>query len=244
MERQMKTEEKPKRKVLFFTGAGVSEESGIPTFRDRLGLWNISDPNEVASKNAWRENRERVLDFHNRLRKMVLESVPNTAHEQIAEMEKHFEVSIVTQNVDDLHERAGSTFVIHLHGSIMEARSTLNPSLVFPWRRDILIGNKCMRGSQLRPNVVWFGEELNEDLVEDCISKIRECDVLVVVGTSLSVYPANSLLDYLDSHKKLILLDPNAESIDVDKKFNVTRISKKAMDGISDVRKLLGEAHH
>ena len=205
-------------KIVFFTGAGVSEESGIPTFRDRMGLWNITNPEEIASKSAWRDNRQEVLRFHNNMRRTVIESQPNEAHRLIASLQENYDVLVITQNVDDLHERAGSKNVIHVHGKILESRSTVNPNLVYPCLDDIHIGDKCDKGSQLRPNVIWFNEDLNEKEMEYCIEKVRECDCLVVVGTSLSVFPANQLITYVSRESELVIIDPNAQSVEVNRR--------------------------
>jgi NAD-dependent deacetylase len=205
-------------KIVFFTGAGVSEESGIPTFRDRMGLWNISNPEEIASKNAWRDNRQEVLRFHNNMRRTVIESQPNEAHRLIASLQENYDVLVITQNVDDLHERAGSKNVIHVHGKILESRSTVNPNLVYPCLGDIHMGDRCERGSQLRPNVIWFNEDLNEKEMEFCIEKVRECDCLVVVGTSLSVFPANQLITYVSRESELVIIDPNAQIFEVNRR--------------------------
>jgi NAD-dependent deacetylase len=205
-------------KIVFFTGAGVSEESGIPTFRDRLGMWNIENPEDVASKGAWRNNKQEVLEFHNIMRRTVIKSQPNEAHRLIASLQENYNVLVITQNVDDLHERAGSKNVIHVHGKILESRSTVNPNLVYPCLGDINIGDRCERGSQLRPNVIWFNEDLNEKEMEFCIEKVRECDCLVVVGTSLSVFPANQLITYVSRESELVIIDPNAQIFEVSRR--------------------------
>jgi NAD-dependent deacetylase len=219
------------KKLIFFSGAGVSEESGIPTFRDRLGLWDISDPEDVASKRAWKDNREEVLEFHNKMRSKVLESSPNQAHNLIAQPENDYDVLIITQNVDDLHERAGSRKVIHVHGKILESRSTVNPKLVYPCFEDINIGDKCEKNSQLRPNVIWFNEDLNENELKFCIDQVKDCDYLVVIGTSLSVYPANQLINYISDEAELVIIDPNAESFEI-RRRNITVIPTIASEGM------------
>lgn len=200
------------QKVVVLTGAGVSQESGIPTFRDANGLWEGHRVEDVASPEGWQRNPEVVLDFYNQRRKNAREVKPNRGHEIIAELQNHFDVVVVTQNVDDLHERAGSKHVIHLHGSLFEARSTVDESLVYPisgW--ELNIGDKCEKGSQLRPNIVWFGEMV--PLIEVAARHAREADVFLVVGTSMLVYPAAGLIDYVSYDAIKYVVDPNVPSI-------------------------------
>jgi NAD-dependent deacetylase len=196
-------------KVVFFTGSGVSQESDIPTFRERNALWENYDPEIVASIASWRTNKEEMLHFHNEFRRLVLEKEPNAAHHFIAELQENHEVVVITQNVDDLHERAGSRNVIHLHGNLFEARSTLNPNLIYPCLEDINIGDRCEKGSQLRPNVVWFGENLNEHVLRETEAHIRACKLLVIIGTSLAVYPASDMPNLVDDDCRIIVVDPN-----------------------------------
>ena len=182
-----------KPKIIVFTGAGVSQESGIQTFRGlKDGLWHNYKVEEVAHIDAWKKDREKVLDFYNmRKREMSGNVQPNLAHKLIAELEKDYEVVVVTQNVDNLHEMAGSTNVIHLHGRMDQKRSSLDKNLVYEWGdEDIKIGDKCEKGSQLRPNVVWFGEGLNEDFINDALWECRNADACIIIGTSMQVYPA------------------------------------------------------
>jgi NAD-dependent deacetylase len=219
-------------KLVFFTGSGISQESGIPTFRDRFGIWKEIDPMDVAHKNAWKTNKSLVLEFHNRLRRMTLSAQPNDAHRLIAQLELKHEILIVTQNVDDLHERAGSTNVTHLHGNIMESRSTLNPNLTYSCLEDLNIGDRCERGSQLRPNVVWFGEEINIKAFNFILQEIKECDFLVIIGTSLEVSPANELVK--SSDVSIIVIDPNPP-IDIVNKRNIHIIQKRATDGVREL---------
>lgn len=200
------------QKVVVLTGAGVSQESGIPTFRDANGLWEGYRVEDVASPEGWQRNPEVVLDFYNQRRKNAREVKPNRGHEIIAELQNHFDVVVVTQNVDDLHERAGSKHVIHLHGSLFEARSTVDESLVYPisgW--ELNIGDKCEKGSQLRPNIVWFGEMV--PLIEVAARHAREADFFLVVGTSMLVYPAAGLIDYVSYDAIKYVVDPNVPSI-------------------------------
>lgn len=183
-----------KKKILIFTGAGVSAESGVATFRTGDdGLWYNHRVEDVATPDGWRRDREKVLNFYNMRRDQMKDVEPNLAHKIIADLEKDFDVTVVTQNVDDLHERAGSTNIIHLHGELKKVRSTLNPSLVYDWTEDCNIGDKCEKGSQLRPHIVWFGENLDPDFVDMATEAAKECDVCIVVGTSMKVSPANTI---------------------------------------------------
>lgn len=195
------------RKLVVFTGAGVSAESGIRTFRDSGGLWEEYSIEEVATPTAWQRDREKVLHFYNLRRHQVIESVPNAAHLSLAALEGYFDVHIVTQNIDDLHERAGSTHVLHLHGEIRKSRSTLDPKLVYPIDGgDLNPGDRCEKGSQLRPHIVWFGEPV--PAMEEAISIVSAADIFLVIGTSLEVYPAASLIDYAKDEALCFLVDP------------------------------------
>lgn len=183
-----------KKKVLVFTGAGVSAESGVETFRtDENGLWYKHKVEDVATFNGWRKDREKVLNFYNERRNQLKTVEPNLAHKIIADLEKDFDVTVVTQNVDNLHERAGSTNVVHLHGELTKVRSTLDPSLVYDWEDDVNIGDKCEKGSQLRPHIVWFGEGLDSDNIDKATEAAKNCDFCVIVGTSMQVSPANEI---------------------------------------------------
>lgn len=184
------------KKLVVLTGAGISAESGLATFRDAGGLWEGYRVEDVATPEAWRRDPALVLDFYNQRRRNAREAIPNRAHQVLAELENQYEVTIVTQNVDDLHERAGSSRVIHLHGSLFEARSTRNPKLIYPIAgTELNIGDVCAWGSQLRPNIVWFGEAV--PLMDTAVELASEADLFVVVGTSLVVYPAAGLIDYV-----------------------------------------------
>lgn len=195
------------KKLVVFTGAGVSAESGIRTFRDSGGLWEEYSIDEVATPSAWERNREKVLHFYNLRRRQVIEALPNAAHISLASLEKYFEVMIVTQNIDDLHERAGSTRVLHLHGEIRKSRSTLNPGLVYPIEgSELNPGDRCEKGSQLRPHIVWFGEAVPK--MEEAIAIVSSADIFLVIGTSLEVYPAASLIDYPPDDALCLLIDP------------------------------------
>jgi len=198
------------KKVVVLSGAGVSAESGIPTFRDAGGLWEGYEVEDVASPEGWERNKELVLDFYNARRKAAKGASPNEAHQLIAKLESSFKVTVVTQNIDNLHERAGSSQVIHLHGSIFQARSTYDPRLIYPIEEDIHIGDKCEKGSQLRPNVVWFGEMV--PMMEPAIREVQSADIMIVIGTSLLVYPAAGLLHYASTIPKFII-DPNMPAV-------------------------------
>jgi NAD-dependent deacetylase len=224
------------KKLVALTGAGISAESGIATFRDAGGLWEGYRVEDVATPEAWRKDPALVLDFYNQRRKKALAVKPNRGHEILAELEKHFNVTVVTQNVDNLHERAGSSNVLHLHGSLFESRSTLNPKLIYPIKgSELNIGDKCERGSQLRPNIVWFGEAVPMmDVAGDIAAG---ADVFLIVGTSMVVYPAAGLIDYVPAHVKKYVVDPKKpEMLHVP---NLEFIIDKASTGMERVRQLL-----
>jgi NAD-dependent deacetylase len=225
-----------KKKLVVLTGAGVSAESGIRTFRDSNGLWEDHDIMEVASPEGWRKNRALVLDFYNKRRKQARDCQPNDAHFALARLEKYFEVQIITQNVDDLHERAGSTKVLHLHGELSKAQSSLDPKLVYTldhW--EIKEGDKCEKGSQLRPFIVWFGEAV--PMMEPAIYHSAKADVFLVLGTSMQVYPAASLIDYVPKTAKKFLIDPQVPDFQLSKDVHV--IQEKATVGMQILEKLL-----
>lgn len=196
-----------KKHIVVLTGAGVSAESGIKTFRDSNGLWEGYDVMEVASPMGWQNNPELVLDFYNQRRKQLFEVQPNEAHRGLKKLEEKYEVSIITQNVDNLHERAGSKHIIHLHGELLKVRSEQNERLVYDWKKDLKLGDKAEDGKQLRPHIVWFGEPVPK--LTEAIACVESADLLLVVGTSLQVYPAASLLDYLPAGKDIYLIDPH-----------------------------------
>lgn len=196
-----------RKKIVVFTGAGMSAESGIKTFRDSGGLWEEFKIEEVATPEAWQKNPKLVLKFYNERRKQVKQAKPNRGHLILAELEKDFDIQIITQNIDDLHERAGSTNVLHLHGQIMKTQSSLDPGLIYSMEKDeIHFGEKCEKGSQLRPHIVWFGEMVPE--MENAISLMGEADIFITVGTSLVVYPAAGLIHYAPSKSIKYLVDP------------------------------------
>ena len=196
------------KKLVVLTGAGISAESGISTFRDSGGLWEQYDVMEVASIEGWRKNPQLVQRFYNDRRKQLAEVVPNAAHRILAELEKDFEVTVVTQNVDNLHERAGSTNIIHLHGELTKARSSINPDLIVDiGYRPIEWGEKATDGSQLRPHIVWFGEAV--PMIEKAADAVALADILLIIGTSLNVYPAAGLVGYANRKAEIYLIDPN-----------------------------------
>lgn len=220
------------KKVVILSGAGISAESGISTFRDANGLWEGHDIMEVASPNGWESNKELVLDFYNQRRKAGINAKPNAAHNYVAKLEDHFDVTVVTQNVDNLHEKAGSSKIIHLHGELFKSQSTLDPSLVYDlngW--ELKLGDTCEKGSQLRPYIVWFGEAV--PLMEDAIAAVEKADFLIVIGTSLLVYPAAGLLDYTPFACKTYIIDPNMPT--VTKQPNFSFYEEKATTGMEKV---------
>ncbi|MBT8320874.1 MAG: NAD-dependent deacylase [Eudoraea sp.] len=194
------------KKVVILTGAGMSADSGLKTFRDENGLWEGHDVMEVASPHGFARNPQLVLEFYNQRRRQLLSAIPNEGHKALALLEAHYEVTIVTQNIDDLHERAGSSRVIHLHGELFKVRSTGNPSLIMDWKKDINVGSKCPEGHQLRPHIVWFGEEV--PLLTMAAGITQMADVLLIIGTSLQVYPAAGLIHYAPQGVPMYLVDP------------------------------------
>jgi len=225
------------KNLVVLSGAGMSAESGIRTFRDQGGLWEEYDIMEVASIQGWRKNPELMLQFYNKRRKELIDAKPNEGHIGLAELEKDFNVKIITQNIDNLHERAGSTSVLHLHGELMKARSTKDPSLVYTldhW--EMKMGDKCEKGSQLRPHIVWFGEEV--PAMEDAIPIIESADYLCVIGTSLNVYPAAGLIHYALKNIPVFLIDPNPPDA---LPRGVKVIAKGAGEGVGILRKQLAE---
>jgi NAD-dependent deacetylase len=224
-----------KKKLVVLTGAGISAESGLKTFRDSDGLWEGYDLNEVATPGAWRRNPSLVLEFYNMRRQNVLEAKPNPAHVGLAELEEHFDVQIITQNIDDLHERAGSSKILHLHGEILKMRSEFDESLVYPIDKNINIGDLADDGAQLRPNIVWFEEPV--PLISEAVTLVRHSDIFVVIGTSLAVYPAAGLVDYAPWPIPKFILDkkiPGTSSL-----YNLKKIENSAAAGIEELKKQL-----
>lgn len=196
------------KKLVVLTGSGISSESGLKTFRDSGGLWENYDVMEVASYAGWIKNMELVLRFYNERRVQLKNAVPNAAHLGLVELEKHFDVRIITQNVDNLHEKAGSTHVLHLHGILTQARSSTDPDLIYDIGYEpIYLGDTCEKGSQLRPNIVWFGEAV--PAIEQAAILASEADIFIVIGTSMVVYPAAGLIDYVSKDTPVFLIDPN-----------------------------------
>jgi NAD-dependent deacetylase len=224
-----------KKHIVVLTGAGISAESGLKTFRDSDGLWNGYDVYEVASPQGWNKNPKLVLDFYNDRRNDVAAAHPNAAHIGLAELEKDFNVTIITQNIDDLHERAGSTKVVHLHGQIFLMRSVKDESTIYPITGNIELGDMASDGSQLRPHIVWFGEAV--PMMEKAVSIMNDCDYFVVVGTSLQVYPAASLLQYAPPYLPKFIIDKKIPAISSSP--NLTFIEKPATEGVAALRKIL-----
>ena len=228
-----------KKKILFFTGAGVDKESGVETFRDSQdGLWNNNKIEDVATPDGWRRDREKVLNFYNARRAQLKTIEPNLAHKIIADLEKDFDVTVVTQNVTNLHERAGSTNIIHLHGELTKVRSTLDPNLIYDWTEDCNVGDKCEKGSQLRPHIVWFSENLNPKLIERSEYVAQECDVCVIVGTSMQVAPANQIPFLTKPNTLIYVVDPSDMDFYVDKQRRpfLTHIQEVASVGMEKVK--------
>ena len=224
------------KNIVVLTGAGISAESGIKTFRDADGLWEGHDIMEVASPQGFYKNPELVLDFYNQRRKQLLSVQPNNGHLNLKKLENDFNVQIITQNVDNLHEQAKSNNVIHLHGELLKVRSTANPNLVYNWKTDLVLGDLCEEKSQLRPHIVWFGEDV--PLLEKAAEITLQADILVIIGTSMQVYPAASLINYTKPNIPIYFIDPNP-SITEDQYQNLTIIKNVASAGTDKLLELL-----
>ena len=224
-----------KKKLVVLTGAGISAESGLKTFRDSDGLWEGYNIEDVATPRAWRRNPQLVLDFYNIRRKGVIEAQPNAAHIGLAALETQYDVQIVTQNIDDLHERAGSTKVLHLHGEILKMRSERNEGLVYPITGDIKLGDTADDGAQLRPHIVWFEEVV--PMIQYAVPLMYDADIFVLIGTSLVVYPAAGLVDYVRDEVPKYVIDRRIPS--VGHFSNVICIEKPATEGIVELTRLL-----
>ena len=224
------------KKIVVLTGAGISAESGLKTFRDSDGLWEGYNIHDVATPEAWERNPELVQQFYNERREQVLSAKPNRGHEILAELENHFDVEIITQNIDDLHERAGSTRVTHLHGIITKSQSYKNPNLTYPIKgTEIKMGECCELGSQLRPHVVWFGESV--PMIELAAEICKKADIFVLIGTSLAVYPAAGLLDFVPAAVPKYVIDPVIPNI---RRYqNIIPIEKGAVNGITELLHVL-----
>jgi NAD-dependent deacetylase len=221
------------KKIVVLSGAGISAESGIKTFRDADGLWEGHDIMEVASPIGWNKNPTLVLDFYNKRRAQLLTVQPNKAHEILAELEKQFNIHIITQNVDDLHERAGSSSILHLHGELLKVRSVLNEKNIIHWKTDLNLGDCDDKGNQLRPHIVWFGEAV--PLIEKAIEIVETADILIIIGTSLQVYPAAGLMNYVNQNVPVYYIDPKPASIyDLPNKLKVLPLS--AVEGMKIVK--------
>jgi NAD-dependent deacetylase len=220
--------------IVVLTGAGMSAESGVKTFRDHDGLWEGHDVMKVASPEGFRANPELVLDFYNQRRRQLKTVEPNQAHKDLAHLENYFKVTIITQNVDDLHERAGSTDVVHLHGELLKIRSTGNPSDIRVWTEDLNLGDTCEKGYQLRPHIVWYGEDV--PMIETAVKICYAADILLIIGTSMQVYPAASLINYVQPDTKIFYIDPKPA---IASGGNIKVIAKTATEGMKDLYELL-----
>ena len=224
------------KNIVVLTGAGISAESGIKTFRDADGLWEGHDIMEVASPQGFYKNPELVLDFYNQRRKQLLSVQPNNGHLNLKKLENDFNVQIITQNVDNLHEQAKSNNVIHLHGELLKVRSTANPNLVYNWKTDLVLGDLCEEKSQLRPHIVWFGEDV--PLLEKAAEITLQADILVIIGTSMQVYPAASLINYTKPNIPIYFIDPKP-SVSENQFNNLTIIKDVASSGTDKLLELL-----
>ena len=217
------------KKIVVLTGAGMSADSGIRTFRDANGLWEDHDVMEVASPHGFARDPALVLDFYNQRRRQLLEVVPNAGHKMLVELEQHFNVTIITQNIDDLHERAGSSDVLHLHGELLKVRSTGDETMVLDWKKDLTLGETCPKGYQLRPHIVWFGEEV--PLLSEAAQITVTADILIIIGTSMQVYPAAGILNYARQGTPIYFIDPKP-SINASDFENLTIIQSTAAKGV------------
>lgn len=218
----------------------MSAESGIKTFRDAGGLWEGHDVMKVASPEGWRKDQALVLDFYNQRRRQLKEVAPNAAHHSLVELEERYDVSIITQNIDDLHERAGSRKIIHLHGELLKARSTRDPSLIYEWPEDIKPGDTCELGSQLRPHIVWFGEAV--PMIEPAAIETMTADAVIIVGTSMQVYPAAGLVGFAEQAERIYYVDPKpAINYELSRAASLSVIAEPATTGVPKVVKELLE---
>jgi len=220
--------------ISILTGAGISAESGVKTFRDHDGLWEGHDVMQVATPEGFKQNPELVLDFYNKRRQQLKTVSPNHAHKRLVDLEKQFNVDIITQNVDDLHERAGSSKVTHLHGELMKVRSVSDESLIYDWTEDLKLGDVNDKNHQLRPHVVWFGEAV--PMIEKAIQILQKTDIIIIVGTSMQVYPAAGLIDFAPENTPIYFIDPNP-SIHPSKHIHV--LAENATTGVEKVVKRL-----
>ena len=223
-----------KKRIVVLTGAGISAESGIKTFRDAGGLWEGHDVMEVASPQGWKKNRPLVMDFYNQRRAQLHEVEPNAGHLALVELEQKATVHIITQNVDDLHERAGSSNIVHLHGELLKVRSERNEKLVYDWKKDLTEDDRCEDGFPLRPHIVWFGEQVpNLPIAADLV---RAADVIIVIGTSMQVYPAASLVGFGKPQTPIIYIDPKPQlNYEMEQATNLVTIPEVATTGVRKV---------
>lgn len=224
------------KKIVVLTGAGISAESGLQTFRDANGLWEGHNIMEVASPIGWKKNKSLVLDFYNKRRAQLLTVKPNYGHKGLVDLETNFNVHIITQNVDDLHERAGSKNVLHLHGELLKVRSTKNSSLVYNWTSELTIADVCEENAPLRPHIVWFGEAV--PMLDKAIEITSKADILIIIGTSMQVYPAANLINYVSSKTPIYFIDPKPR-IEKNAFQNLTIIPEKASVGVKNIVNLL-----
>lgn len=225
-----------KKKLVVLSGAGISVESGIQTFRDSDGLWEGHNVNDVATPEGFNRNPELVLDFYNQRRKQLHTVIPNSGHEIIAALEQDFDVQIITQNVDNLHEKAGSTNVLYLHGELLKVRSTANKNYILDWNEDLVLGDFDDKGNQLRPHIVWFGEDV--PALEEAVSIVQNADILIIIGTSLQVYPAAGLMNFANENIPVYYIDPKpAEIYDLPNKIKI--IATTGSKGMKIVEKEL-----
>jgi NAD-dependent deacetylase len=222
------------KKIVILTGAGISAESGLQTFRDAGGLWEGHNVYDVATPEAWERNPQLVLDFYNERRRKMREAKPNEGHKALVELEGKYRVTIVTQNVDDLHERAGSKHIIHLHGELLKSRSSIYPDIIYPCLNDIEPGDVCERGAQLRPHIVWFGEMV--PMIEPAAEAVSQADILIIVGTSMQVYPAAGLAGYARPHTPIYYVDPKPSiNHELARSADVRVVAEKASTGVRKV---------
>jgi len=227
------------KRIVVLTGAGISAESGLKTFRDADGLWEGHDVMAVASPQGWAKNPGLVLEFYNQRRRQLKNAWPNAAHLALAKLEEKFHVNIVTQNVDNLHEKAGSSKVLHLHGELFKVRSTVDENYILDWEEDLCEGDFCKYNSQLRPHIVWFGEAV--PMLEKAASLVEKAHILIIVGTSMQVYPAAGLVDFVSPETPIYFVDPKPA---VSPTKNLKVIAKKASVGVPDlVEKLIGQVN-
>ncbi|MET6992016.1 SIR2 family NAD-dependent protein deacylase [Sediminicola arcticus] len=221
-----------RKKIVVLTGAGVSAESGLKTFRDSNGLWEGHDVMEVATPQGYANNPTLVLNFYNQRRKQLFDVSPNKAHIALVALEKFYDVSIITQNVDDLHERAGSSMVLHLHGELLKVRSSIDPDVIIDWKNDLNLGDTCNKGSQLRPHIVWFGEEV--PMLDKAIEITQNADIIIIIGTSMQVYPAASLVQFTPTQSPIYFIDPKP-NISPSAFENLIIVQKTAAIGVPTV---------